>query len=191
MCFETEYCYIFTGGPGGGKTTVLKQLQEMGCPVVEESGRKIIQNQVATGGNALPWGNVSRYARLMYLHAVLDYEEYAHLKEPCFFDRGIGDVLGYCRLIGLPVPGEYVKTAEKYRYNKCVFLFPFWEEIYTGDGERKQNIQEARETCRVLQETYETLGYEIVPVPYGTPAERAEWIAARTGTGRKGPGRQK
>ena len=143
----------------------------MGCPVVEESGRKIIQNQVATGGNALPWGNVSRYARLMYLHAVLDYEEYAHL-------------------IGLPVPGEYVKTAEKYRYNKCVFLFPFWEEIYTGDGERKQNIQEARETCRVLQETYETLGYEIVPVPYGTPAERAEWIAARTGTGRKGPGRQ-
>lgn len=61
-----------------------------------------------------------------------------------------------------------------------VFLFPFWEDIYVQDMERKQDKEEAQDTCRVLRETYEEWGYQILTVPFGTPEEREEWIAGRT-----------
>ena len=66
--------YILTGGPGSGKSTVLKLLSDMGYLTVEETGRNIIQKQIKSLGDAVPWNNVTRYARLMFLHAITDFE---------------------------------------------------------------------------------------------------------------------
>ena len=173
--------YVLTGGPGGGKSTVLDILDGMGYHTVREAGRKIIRSQAETGGNAVPWADTARYARLMSLQSRNDFEKYADLGEPCFFDRGIVDVWGYCRLIGLPVFRELKNAAEKCLYNERVFLFPFWEEIYVNDSERKQSPDEARETCRVLKDTYERLGYRTITVPFLPPGERARWMIDRIG----------
>ena len=56
--------YVLTGGPGGGKSTVLDILDGMGYHTVREAGRKIIRSQAETGGNAVPWADTARYARL-------------------------------------------------------------------------------------------------------------------------------
>ena len=77
--------YILTGGPGSGKSTVLKLLSDMGYLTVEETGRNIIQKQIKSLGDAVPWNNVSRYARLMFLHAITDFEELVHVQKTCFF----------------------------------------------------------------------------------------------------------
>ena len=87
--------YVLTGGPGGGKSTVLDILDGMGYHTVREAGRKIIRSQAETGGNAVPWADTARYARLMSLQSRNDFEKHADLGEPCFFDRGIVDVWGY------------------------------------------------------------------------------------------------
>lgn len=176
--FRSNY-FIFTGGPGGGKSTVLGEMERLGYQTVKEAGRKIIRRQTSLQGDGVPWGNVSRYARLMFLQSVIDYEQYAHFGGACFFDRGIPDTVGYCRLAGIPVPEQYTEALKRYRYNKTVFLFPFWEDIYVQDTERKQDKEEAQDTCQVLRETYEEWGYQILTVPFGTPEERAEWIAGR------------
>lgn len=168
--------YIFTGGPGSGKTTVLNLLSDMGCLTIQETGRKIIQNQVKTNGLAVPWNDASQYARLMFLHSLIDFEENIHLKQPCFFDRGIIDVLGYCRLTNIPISAELKEAAFKYHYNKKVFLFPFWDKIYANDAERKQDIEEAKRTCDIMKDTYEEFGYQIVTVPFLPPKERAQWV---------------
>lgn len=173
---ENKNFYIFTGGPGSGKTTVLNCLAERGYLTVEETGRKIIRHQSQTNGDALPWDNASRYARLMFLHSLTDFEEYAHLDQKCFFDRGIIDVLGYCRLCNISVSSALETAAKKYQYNKKVFLFPFWQEIYTTDTEKKQNITEAQNTYAVLKATYEEFGYETIVVPCLLPEERVKWI---------------
>ncbi len=91
---KNDNYYILTGGPGSGKTTVLNLLADMGYLTMKESAREIIQRQVETGGDGVPWMNTLRYADLMLLHAVTDFEEYSHIDRPCFFDRGIPDVLG-------------------------------------------------------------------------------------------------
>lgn len=41
--------YVLTGGPGGGKSTVLDILDGMGYHTVREAGRKIIRSQAETG----------------------------------------------------------------------------------------------------------------------------------------------
>ena len=103
MQMENLNFYILTGGPGSGKSTVLKLLSDMGYLTVEETGRNIIQKQIKSLGDAVPWNNVTRYARLMFLHAITDFEELVHVQKTCFFDRGILDILGYCRLINIPI----------------------------------------------------------------------------------------
>lgn len=172
---NNNFC-IFTGGPGGGKTTVLNLLSNIGYMTIKETGREIIQNQMKTNGSAVPWIDTKRYAHLMYLYSLIDFEENIHLEKPCFFDRGIIDVLGYCRLINIPISAELKEAASKYHYYKKVFLFPFWDKIYTNDTERKQNKEEAKRTCDVMKNTYEEFGYQIVTVPYLKPEERAQWI---------------
>lgn len=173
---ENRNFYIFTGGPGSGKSTVLEILKNKGYLTVNEVAREIIKNQVRTGGDALPWKNTVRYSNLMLLWSIVDFEEFVHTDKPCFFDRGIIDTIGYARLINIPVSDDMLLTSNRYRYNKKVFLFPFWKEIYVNDAERKQDLDEAQKTCLVLKETYEKFGYETVDVPFLSPEERAEWI---------------
>lgn len=173
---ENRNFYIFTGSPGSGKSTVLNILNDMGYHTIKEVGRNIIQKQMATQGDAVPWINAIRYAHLMLLRSIVDYEEHVHLNKPCFFDRGIIDSLGYSRLINIPISKKLEKASKKYHYNKKVFLFPFWKEIYTNDTERKQNTEEAQITCRILKNTYEEFGYRTITVPFLQPEERARWI---------------
>lgn len=172
---NTNY-YIFSGGPGSGKSTVLNILENMGYMTVKEVARDIIQNQVNTSGDAVPWNNTIRYSNLMLLHSIVDFEEFVHVDKPCFFDRGIIDTLGYARLIGIPITNEMKDAANKYRYNHKVFLFPFWKEIYVNDTERKQDLDEAERTFWKLKEEYERFDYNTIEVPFLTPQKRAEWI---------------
>ncbi len=47
--------FIITGGPGSGKTTLLAELEKRGFQCVSEVARIIIQQQIVSKGNALPW----------------------------------------------------------------------------------------------------------------------------------------
>ncbi|MEF9478845.1 AAA family ATPase [Chryseobacterium sp. 1B4] len=46
--------YIITGGPGAGKTTLLEELSRHEAITVPEEGRKIIRQQIDSGGEGLP-----------------------------------------------------------------------------------------------------------------------------------------
>src|SRR5579885_2117823 len=95
--------FVITGGPGAGKTAVLNELRRRGYICVPEAARQIIKEQVQGGGDALPWGNRERYARLMMDLSIACYLENVSATSPTFFDRGIPDTLCYAQLIRLPV----------------------------------------------------------------------------------------
>ncbi|MCD8177326.1 MAG: AAA family ATPase [Tannerellaceae bacterium] len=61
MMNNTFSHYILTGGPGVGKTSLLDGLRQKGFLCVDEVARDIIRNEMVTGGNAVPWGNVQEY----------------------------------------------------------------------------------------------------------------------------------
>lgn len=161
---KTNY-FIITGGPGMGKTALIDRLREKGYTCVPETGRAIIQEQMASGGSALPWMNRCEFAQQMFLQAVADFTQMQSLQSPVFFDRGIPDVPGYLKLCSLPVPADIMKTAEQWRYNPLVFITPPWEDIFRNDKERKQTFEEAARTYEAMKKTYMRLGYQLEELP--------------------------
>lgn len=171
--------YVLTGGPGAGKSSVLSALAAAGHAVSGEAGRRIIRDQVAIGGRALPWADRGLYAELMLAADMAAYRDRQDTPRPVVFDRGVADTLGYLRLEGLAVPGHVLRAAEAFAYRSPVFVFPPWPEIYGQDAERRQRAEVAAATHAAVVETYRGLGYALIDVPRGSVAERADFVASR------------
>ena len=168
-----------TGGPGAGKTSLITELARRGFHTIPESGRAIIREEMARGGDTLPWADRMAYAKRMLERDLRAYEDAQALSGPVIFDRGIPDIMGYLTLCRLPVPPDVAASAKAARYNARVFLTPYWDEIFTQDTERKQNRAEAEATCAVMRETYTALGYEITELPRTDIASRADFVCAQ------------
>lgn len=174
---------VITSGPGSGKTTLIDALEAAGFARTIEAGRAIIQAEVAAGGTALPWGDREAFAERMLewemrSHAEAVARAAAHVG-PFFFDRGVPDVIGYRRLVGLPVPAALEAAARRHRYHRRVFLAPPWPDIFHGDAERKQDFAEAVRTCEAMRAVYGEYGYEVVDLPRATVAERVAFVLAK------------
>lgn len=167
--------YIFTGGPGSGKSTVLQALARLAYPTVPEVGRAIIQQQMQTEGDALPWLNKQRFFEAMFNQSILDYQSQTNTT-PLFFDRGLLDSIGYARLEHLEIQPNQLYIAKQMLYASPVFIFPPWEAIYTNDKERKQDFVLAIQTYEVMYATYKEFGYQLVEVPCTAIEERVEFI---------------
>lgn len=178
MKYQNDNFYILTGGPGVGKTSVLNELGKSGNIVIPEMARAIIKEQMAIDGEALPWKNKESYMRLMLEASAESYREALSQNSslPLFFDRGILDAICYARMVGLEISDKIQKIAENYQYNRKVFIFPPWQDIYETDNERKQDWKEAEATYEAMKKTYQDYGYEIIDVPKDTIQNRKDFI---------------
>ncbi|KAF0807075.1 hypothetical protein A6D6_01074 [Alcanivorax xiamenensis] len=172
---------VLSGGPGAGKTSLLRALSGFGYHTVAESGRAVIQQQQARGGEALPWRNRQAFAAAMLDRDRRQYRRYANRDGPVFFDRGVVDVLGYARLERLRESAAMHWAARRHRYAPEVLMLPPWPDIYRNDQERKQTLAEAERTFQVLWNTYLDQGYRPLLVPRGTIAERRDWVLSHLG----------
>ena len=168
--------FVITGGPGSGKTTLIEALAAAGFAHTVEAGRAVIQEQLASGGDTLPWRNPAAFAEQMLERDIRSYETAEAQPGPVIFDRGIPDVIGYLRLSGLQVPAQMMKAAETFRYHRRVFIAPPWREIYVQDAERKQDFDEARRTYDAMVRIYTELGYELVELPRVSVEERVRSV---------------
>jgi len=175
----SDHFFVVTGGPGAGKTSLIEELARRGLHTVPESGRAIIREETRSGGNALPWADRTAYAERMLERDLRAYRAAEALAGPVIFDRGIPDILGYLTLCRLPVPPHLATAARTLRYNRRVFLAPYWDAIFTQDAERKQSRSEAEATCAVMIEVYTGLGYDVVALPRTDIARRADFVVAQ------------
>lgn len=171
--------YVITGGPGVGKTTLLKELGKRNNEIVPEIARELIKAQNEINGEALPWKNKESYKELMFDHSIKSYEQIdkkANKEKLVFFDRGFLDTICYAELIRSEISQRMKSYAKKWRYNKNIFILPPWREIYKNDNERKQSWDEAVLTFEKMTETYKAYGYNIIEIPMKSASERAEFI---------------
>ena len=177
---DSDRFFVLTGGPGSGKTTLIEALREKGFATSIEAGRGIIRDQRAIGAQALPWNDPALFAERMLSWEIRSYEAAIRHPGPTFFDRGVPDVVGYLRLTGLAVPAHMKAAAERFRYNRRIFIAPPWPEIFAHDRERRQSFEEAERTHAAMVETYSGLGYALVPLPRASVEERLRFVLAES-----------
>lgn len=167
---------IISGGPGGGKTTLIDALAMRGHGRTIEAGRFIIQAQAEIGGTGVHSGDQALFGELMLMHEIRNYREAQAAPGLVFFDRGVPELVGYLPMVGRPVPKHFRRAAELYQYNRRVFLTPPWREIYGNDVERRQDWDEAVRTYEHCAAIYQELGYETVELPKASVADRVQFV---------------
>lgn len=168
---------LITGCSGGGKSTLLAALAARGFPVVEEPGRRIVAQEHATGGNALPWTDMAAFARRAIAMAAQDHAAASARPGWIFFDRGLVDAAAALHhATGEPLRADLLAGM---RYHRRVFLTPPWPDIYAADAERRHGLDDAVAEYERIAALLPTLGYQTVEIPRMPVGERADFVLER------------
>lgn len=165
---------MVTGGPGGGKSTLLAALAERGYHIAPEAARRIIKRRRAEG--LPPRSDPVSFARVI-LHS--DIEQYRAATDHdgiTFFDRGVLDALYMLDLESALPRDETGRLVQAFPYNDIVFLLPPWEAIYGMDSERDQTFEESVAVFEGIKRWYSQWGYETVTVPRASIEARVSFI---------------
>lgn len=172
MRIDKPNFFLLTGGPGVGKTALIDELRRRGEQVVEETHRRMIREEVASGGSALPWLDAAAYLAKAARTDIAIFEAMSQVDQRVFFDRGIIDSLTDA------APAWMTQAAQRLRYNRRVFVPPPWRAIYATDAERKQSFEECLATHDAIGRQLVELGYRPLEVPPGNVCARADFVLA-------------
>ncbi len=170
--------FILTGAPGAGKTAILRQLEILGFPVVEEAATDVIALASAKGV-AQPHANPA------FIDAILDLQNRRRSTlalspaEIAFHDRSAVCTLALADFLGFapsPVLTQNLQAiaAERF-YEKRVFFIRNLGFIKNTDA-RRINFEDSVRFEQVHEQTYRRLGYDLVIIEPGGVVDRARRI---------------
>lgn len=174
---------VITGGPGTGKTAIIKALENSGFYCFHEFIRSMTldaKNEQLPGkvlSNPIAFVNDSKQFNQQLLEGRRKQYEAAHNQKQTivFYDRGMPDILAYMDYFNQTYESDFLEACKKHRYDE-VLILPPWEAIYIQDNERLESYKQATEIHEHLKNTYTAIGYEITEVPFGTVPERMAFI---------------
>ncbi len=169
-----EGLVVISGCSGGGKSSLLAELKARGHRVVEEPDRRIIAEETANRGNALPWRDLAAFLRRAIAIAIADHAAAAGNAGWTFFDRGLVDAASALQ----ELTGEQVlhPLCTAHRYHRQMFMAPPWPEIYVTDADRRHGFEAAVAEYQRLATTYPALGYDVVLLPKTSSVARADFV---------------
>lgn len=173
---SAEDFVVISGCSGGGKSSLIDALEDLGHQIVKEPGRRIVAEELAIGGSALPWDDPVAFARRAIRLSLADRDCSRQRSGWVFFDRGLIDAAS--ALVDLTGRQVLKRLAQRHRYNKNVFLTPPWPEIYLKDNERRHDLADGVVEYKRLCEVYPSLGYKLHILPKVSVADRANFVLA-------------
>jgi len=170
------FCII--GGPGSGKTSVIKELESRGYSVVHEAATDIIKDQIEAGVLA-PWAALDFQTQVTALFDARMEQAKIEGKPVVFFDRGPVDSLSYILLLGLryqkPVIDSIRCALDSKLFQPTVFFLEnldFCEETAV----RSESLEDSKALAAQFKNDYESLGFAITSIPSLSIPERVDLI---------------
>ena len=174
---------VITGGPGTGKTSIIKELEKLGYYCFHEiirsmtfdakkegNSEEFVSNPLAFVDDPFLFNQKLLRGRISQFHKAETLQE-----QFVFYDRGIPDVLAYMDYFKQAFDEEFVAGCSSHKYDQ-VLILPPWKAIYKSDNERLESFEEAQEIHTHLNNTYKNYGYRPKMVPEGNVEERASYI---------------
>lgn len=155
---------VITGGPGTGKSTLIKHIEQHRLPVMHEVSREVTREAQQQGIDQLFVEQPMLFSDKLMEKRKAQYQAATEYKANCFFDRGLPDVVAYLIFANLKVPNAYLEICEKHAYDH-VFILPPWKSIYKTDTERYESFEQAERIFECLRATYINFGYRLIELP--------------------------
>lgn len=167
---------VITGGPGSGKTSLIKYLEDKGYKVKEEISREVTLQAQKEGIDQLFLEKPILFSQKLLEGRLKQYLEGNDcVDKVLFYDRGMPDVTAYMDCVNTEYPEYFSKTCIEHRYDE-VFVLPPWKQIYKQDNERYESFDQAEKIFHFLKKGYTNFGYKIHEVPVGSIEDRAHYI---------------
>lgn len=165
---------LITGCSGGGKSTLLEALAARGGITVPEPGRRVVAQEMASGGLALPWINLRSFASRALAMARVDLWQHEAREKRVYFDRGVVDAAVALEHAG----GRAVQKtlASGSPYAELVFVAPPWQEIYEQDDVRQHSFDEAVAEYERICDALNRLGHEVCLLPKTSVEKRVVFM---------------
>ncbi len=138
---------VITGSSGGGKSTLITELSEMGYTVFHEVATEIVREQLAANGDITPWQNPNAFCKLLIAKSIADFHRAKAisdvLERVIFFDRSYLEGIRYYKALNTIDTNKYDYFINDLRYLDTIYVTPPWEEIYNQDEERKHSFEKS------------------------------------------------
>lgn len=167
--------YIFTGAPGGGKSTILAALRDRGYAVVDEAATDVIAREQARGRSE-PWTDGGFVDAIAVLQRERQQRPGARVQ---LFDRSPVCTLALARYGGQAVTpvlrDEVDRVVGEEIYERRVFFVHLLGSM-TRTAARRITYPQALRFERFHVEAYRECGFDLVDVPAAPLGERVDLI---------------
>jgi predicted ATPase len=170
--------YILTGAPGGGKTSIIRELEALGHAVVEEAATDVIALQQAQG-------LAEPHTRPSFIDEIVKLQRERQMLAPDapdgfqVFDRSPVCTCALARHLGYPVSEalaeELARIEREGIYQRQVFFIDNLGFV-EPTAARRISFEESLKFEAVHEEVYRAFGYHLVRVPVDDPRRRAGLI---------------
>lgn len=148
-----------------------------GYATVAEPGRRVVVVEQRLDGDALPWKDPRRFCQKVIQTA---FDDMARAPDGLvLFDRSALDALIWFDRSGTDLADTTRDKILNLDYERRVFLFPPWPEIYVGDSQRRHDLSDALAEYEALCDRLPKLEFRTVVVPKRPVVERADWLEAQ------------
>jgi predicted ATPase len=161
---------------------LLDALAARSVEVVAEPGRQIVRDELAAGGDGLPWLNAQRFLALCAARALADLAQWQGAAVSVFFDRSFIDAACAIDRSGLQWPPGLRAALRSKRYATTVFMSAPWPELFENDSERRGSFTDAVKEYEALVPFYRAHGYRLVHLPQVSVEARVEFVLDAIGS---------